>query len=173
MRRMRELSDLQFAVVLTLPVLLFLLALVVYPLGYAIWLSAQKTTFLGGLKFHVVGLENYIRAITSDSFWNSVWVSMRFMIESLVLTMTIGLVIALILNYQFRFSGLIRSASILPWAISAYATGILFKYLLRGKSSFLTFLSFGLGFDQVIDMLNKNEMKKTGEWEKLIAHLKH
>jgi len=26
--------------------------------------------------------------------------------------------------------------------------------------------------EAIIDMLNKNEMKKTGEWEKLIAHLK-
>ena len=156
MRRMRELSDLQFAVILTLPVLIFLLALVVYPIGYSIWLSAHKTTFLGGLKFHSVGLDNYIGAISSDSFWNGVWVSMRFMIESLVLTMTIGLGIALILNYPFKLSGLIRSVSILPWAISAYATGILFKYLLRGKSGFLTFVSYGLGFDQVIDMLNRN-----------------
>lgn len=156
MKRMRELSDLQFALILSLPVLVFLLALVIYPIGYSIWLSTQKTTFLGGLKFHAVGFGNYIAALSEPSFWNSVKVSMRFLIESLVLTMVIGVMMALILNCEFKLSGLIRSISIIPWAISAYATGILFKYLLRGKSGFLTFLSYILGFDQTVDMLNKN-----------------
>ena len=87
---MKELTDLQFAVVLTLPVLVFLLALVVYPLGYSLWLSTQKVTFFGGLKFNFIGLENYKIAVTSPDFWSGLVISMRFMAESLVLTMVIS-----------------------------------------------------------------------------------
>jgi multiple sugar transport system permease protein len=156
MRRMRELTDFQFALILTLPILAFLLALVLYPLGYAMWLSFQKTTFLGGLKFHFIGLQNYSAALSSADFWNSVVVSLRFTMESLILTMAIGLGIALILNQSFPGKGIVRSLSILPWAISAYATGILFKYLLRGKSSILTALSYAFGFNVVIDLLDQH-----------------
>lgn len=156
MRRMRELTDLQFALILTLPVIVFLLALVVYPLGYALWLSFQNVTFFGGIKITFVGLANYIDALYSPAFWHGLVVSLRFTIESLILTMAISLAMALILNQQFRHSGLIRALSILPWAVSRYATGILFKYALRGKSGILTALSFILGLDQTVDMLNYN-----------------
>ena len=153
---MKELTDLQFAVVLTLPVLVFLLALVIYPLGYSLWLSTQKVTFFGGLKFTFVGLENYKNAFSSPDFWNGLGISMRFMAESLVLTMGIGLIIALILNQTYRFNGLIRSLVILPWAVSRYATGILFKYVFRGKSGVLTVLAYAVGIEKSFDLLNKN-----------------
>ena len=71
MKRMRELSDLQFALILSLPVLVFLLTLVIYPLGYSIWLSTRKNNFSGGLKFHESGFDNYIFALSAPSFWNS------------------------------------------------------------------------------------------------------
>jgi multiple sugar transport system permease protein len=154
-KRMRELTDLQFALVLTLPVIAFLLALVVYPLGYAFWLSFHRVTLFGGMSFEFIGLANYKQALSSPSFWNGLVVSLRFMIESLVLSMGIGLGIALILNQNHRGKGLVRSLSILPWAISAYAIGILFKYLFRGKSSVLTVLSYGVGLNQTIDLLDR------------------
>lgn len=153
---MRELTDLQFALLLTLPVIVFLLALVVYPLGYAIWLSLHNVTFFGGVNLRFVGLENYASALQSAGFWNGLVVSLRFLIESLVLTMLVGLGMALILNYEYRFSGLIRSLSILPWAVSRYATGILFKYVFRGKSGVLTALAYIFGINQTVDMLNKD-----------------
>lgn len=156
MRRMRELTDLQFAIVLTTPIIIFLLALVVYPLGYSLWLSSQKVNFFGGLSFKYIGPENYKTAISSPGFWNGLVVSIRFMVESLILTMGVGLGIALILNRTYRFGGIIRSLSILPWAVSRYATGILFKYFFRGKSGIFTFLAFAMGIEESVDLLNKN-----------------
>jgi len=153
---MKELSDLQFAVLLTLPVLIFLLAMVVYPLAYSLWLSTQKVTFFGGLKFTYIGLDNYIQAINTANFWHGLRVSMQFMVESLILTMGVGLGIALVLNQSYRFNGLIRSITILPWAVSLYATGILFKYFFRGKSGFLTYLMYAVGIEKSIDMLDKS-----------------
>lgn len=153
---MRELTDLQFALLLTLPVIVFLLALVVYPLGYALWLSLHNVTFFGGVNITFIGLENYSSALQSSGFWHGLLVSIRFLVESLVLTILIGLSMALVLNYEYRFNSLLRSLSILPWAVSRYAAGILFKYAFRGKSGVLTALAFVFGLDQTVDMLNKN-----------------
>lgn len=154
--RMKELTNLQFAVVLTLPIIVFLLTLVAYPLGYLIWLSTQEVTFFRGLKFSSVGLGNYAKVLSMPAFWHSLGVSIRFTAESLVLTMTIGLAIALILNQTYYFSGLVRSLAILPWAVSRYATGILFKYFFRGKSGLMTFLAYTVGIEKSVDMLNKD-----------------
>jgi multiple sugar transport system permease protein len=155
MRSMRELTDFQFALLLTLPVIVFLLALVVYPLAYAVWLSLHNVTFFGGVRFTFVGLENYASALRSPGFWHGLLVSVRFLVESLLLTMLIGLGMALVLNHEYRLSGLLRSLSILPWAVSRYAAGILFKYVFRGKSGVLTTLAYIFGLNQTVDMLNK------------------
>ena len=40
--RITELSNLQFAVVLTLPVIIFLVTMIIYPLGYSIWVSVRR-----------------------------------------------------------------------------------------------------------------------------------
>jgi len=155
MRRTRELSNQQFALVLVLPVLVFLLALVIYPLGYSVWLSVNDVRLFGGLNFTFVGLQNYKDVLLSENFWNALAISLRFTIESLVLTIGIGLGMAFVLALPMKRKNLLRTIAILPWAISPYATGILFKYLLRGKSSVLTALAYSLGSETTIDLLGK------------------
>jgi len=152
---MRELSNYQFAVLLVLPILVFLLALVVYPLGYAAWLSLNQVSFFGGIKFTFTGLDNYKEILSSPNFWHAVKVTFRFTVESLVLTMAIGLAMALTLALPLKRRKIIQTLTIMPWAISPYATGILFKYLLRGKSSFLTALSYSLGINKTVDLLGQ------------------
>jgi len=152
-QRMVELTNLQFALLLTLPVVLFLLVVVAYPVGYAFWLSLHRTTFFGGAHIVFCGFENYAVALRSPEFWNGVAVSLRFALESVVLTLVIGLGMALSLARVSRGKGLIYTLSILPWAISRYGAGLMFKYLLRGRTGLLTALSFLFGFDAKIDIL--------------------
>ena len=86
----RAASDLRFALLLALPVLVFLVLVVAYPLGYAVWLSLHQIQFFGGYQADFVGLDNFRAVITDNRFWWSAWVSVRFTIESVVLAMLIG-----------------------------------------------------------------------------------
>ncbi len=154
-RKIKELTNLQFALVLTLPVLVFLIIVIIYPLIYALWASFHKIIFFGGYRTQFVGLQNYADAIKSPDFWHSLKVSLRFTVESVVLTLLIGLGVALTLARAFPGKRLIRSLVILPWAVSRYGAGIMFKYLWRGYTSLPSALSFLLGFNTRIDLFGE------------------
>lgn len=153
---MRELSNTQFAIILVLPVLVFLVVVIVYPLGYAFWASFHRIIFFGGYRTNFVGLKNYADVLRSPDFWNGLGVSLRFTAESMVLTILIGLGIALTISRAFPGKRIIRSLVILPWAVSRYGVGIMFKYLWRGYTGLPTALAYLLGFETRIDMLNEH-----------------
>ena len=151
----REMSDTRFAFVIGLPVFVFLVVVVAYPLGYSIFMSLHQITFFGGYKTKFVAFENFVKVWNDKTFWNSLWVTIRFTAESVALTMVLGLLLALLLNQRFRFAGLIRTAIFLPWCVSAYAAGLMFGQLVKGQTGIFTALSFALGYDQPIDFMTR------------------
>ncbi len=153
---MTELSNLQFAVVLTLPVVVFLMVVIAYPLGYSLWVSFQEVTFFGGFRTTFVGVQNYVDVFHSPAFWRSVVISLRFTVVSVILTLLVGLGISLVLAEPFRGKGLVRTLVILAWAVSRYGAAIVFKYFWRGRTGFLTGLSYLLGINTTVGLINEN-----------------
>ncbi|MFO1069126.1 MAG: sugar ABC transporter permease [Geminicoccaceae bacterium] len=151
----RAASDLRFALLLALPVLVFLVLVVAYPLGYAVWLSLHQIQFFGGYSAEFVGLDNYRSVLTDDGFWWSAWISLRFTVESVVLAMLIGLALALVLNRPMRAAGLVRTLVILPWAVSLYGTGIMFSYLAKGQTGVGTALAYAFGGEDAVNFITR------------------
>ena len=154
--RTAELSNLQFSLLLALPVLVFLLLVVAYPLGYALWMSFHEIVFFGGYKATFVGLDNFIDVLTDRKFQKSLWITIRFTTESVILAMVIGLLLALVLNRPMRFGGLVRTLVILPWCVSLYGTGVMFSYLAKGQTGLGTALAFAFGIDDDVNFVNRD-----------------
>ena len=154
-RRTAELTNLQFSLLLALPVLVFLLLVVAYPLGYALWMSLHEISFFGGYKAVFVGVEHFADVIGDRKFKKSLWVTVRFTLESVALAMVAGLLIALVLNRTMRFAGLIRTIVILPWCISLYGTGIIFSYLAKGQTGIGTAIAYALGIEEAVNVVNR------------------
>jgi len=154
--RSPEISNLQVAALVSLPVLIFLLLVVAYPLGYALWMSLHDIRFFGGYKADYVGLKNYIGVLADRAFWHSTIVSLRFTAESVVLTLLVGLGLALTLNAAARQRRWLRAITIAPWAVSPYGVGILFSYMGRGQTGIGTFIAAGLGSGTTINLLQRN-----------------
>ena len=152
-RRRAELSNLQFALVVTVPVLLFLVVVVVYPLGYALYLSFHEIRFFGGYSAEFVGLENYAATLSDETFWNALLLTIRFTAESVVLTVVIGMGLALVLRDLAPGWRWMRALIILPWAVSPYGTGIFFAYLGRGQTGVGTALANSLGIDGTLNLI--------------------
>ena len=90
-----EITDLYFALLMALPVIFFLVFVVIYPLAYAFWMSLHKVTMFGGLKFKFIGFANFYKVLINEKFWDAALVSIRFTIESTILTILLGLLISL------------------------------------------------------------------------------
>jgi len=154
-QRTTELSNLQFALLLALPVLVFLVLVVAYPLGYAVWLSLHQIQFFGGYQATYVGLDNFAAVLDDKKFWWSAWVSLRFTIESVILAMLIGLGLALVLNRRLPLAGLVRTLAILPWVVSLYGAGIMFAYLAKGQTGIGTALAFLFGGKDAVNFVSR------------------
>jgi len=155
-RRSAELSNLQFSLLLALPVLLFLLLVVAYPLCYALWMSLHQIVFFGGYRANFVGLDNFAEVLADKRFWWSGWVTLRFTLESVVLAMAIGLGLALALNRPMRMAGLVRTVVILPWCVSLYGTGVMFSYLAKGQTGLGTAIAYAFGADEAVNFVNQD-----------------
>lgn len=137
--RSRDLSNLQFALLLTVPVLVFLLVLMVYPLCYALWLSMNNVQYLLGQRVvEYVGFENYIKAYQDVQFWHSTRVSLQFTVEAVVLAVSIGLGLALVMNAARKYSKILNTVIIVPWAVSTYGTAVMWFYLVSGQTGIFT-----------------------------------
>ncbi|MGI9420684.1 MAG: carbohydrate ABC transporter permease, partial [Geminicoccaceae bacterium] len=129
---------------------------VAYPLGYALWMSFHEIVFFGGYKATFVGLDNFIDVLTDKKFQKSLWITIRFTLESVMLAMVIGLLLALVLNRPMRFSGLVRTLVILPWCVSLYGTGVMFSYLAKGQTGVGTALAFAFGINDDVNFVNRD-----------------
>lgn len=75
-----------------------------YPFAKTIYLSLYKTDKLGQAKLFV-GFGNYIDLFTSESFYNSLLVTLIFVVIVVMVSMLLGLVTALLVNKNFPGTG--------------------------------------------------------------------
>lgn len=150
-----ELSNLRFALVFTVPVLVFLLLVIAYPLGYALYLSFHDVRFFGGFSATWIGLENYQNVLSDRRFLAGFWISVRFTVGTVILTLAIGMLLALVArDLRGRWVWL-RAFIILPWAVSPYGAGILFSFLGRGQTGVGTGLAAAFGSDASVNFISR------------------
>jgi multiple sugar transport system permease protein len=111
------------------PVLVLLLVVTVYPTGFVIWMSFQKTKFYDLVGF--VGLKNYVELFGSSEFWDTTTTSLIYVGGSLAISLMIGLGAALVLNAVGRAGRTFRILIIFPWTLSMSVVASIWLWLLN------------------------------------------
>ena len=84
------------------------------------------------------GLDNFIKILTDDPiFWGSLWVSMKWVLWTISVQLVFGMILALVLNKQFRCRGLFRTILFSPWAVSGILTSMLWILLYNEHMGFI------------------------------------
>ena len=122
---MPELSEPAVRAVVALPVLVFLVLVVAYPLVYALWMSLQTDHLLRRLlRPTSSGSTTIATCCTTPTSGGRTWITIRFTAESVVLTLLIGLALALrAATGRWPLRRGCRTLVILPWAVSPYGAG--------------------------------------------------
>jgi len=130
-----------------LPCTLFLLVMSAYPTVYAIYLSLTNAqTSLNGASF--LGLANYATLIQDPNWWQSLEITVIFVIVAVGVELVLGFLLALWLNEAPWGNGLM-TLFILPLAMSPVVIGYMFQYMYDGQLGLITYLfsRFGLRVD--------------------------
>lgn len=111
-----------------LPSLLVFGLFMYYPFFKTIYISLGLTDSHGTMiKF--VGLKNYFETIASSDFINSLIVTIKYVIITVIPSITIGLVLALLANKKIKGSGIYKVMFSLPMSVSSSAAAIIWMII--------------------------------------------
>lgn len=114
------------------PALLVIGATIIYPLASSFITSFRDWRLINSpTPGPFVGFDNYVRAFTDANFLNSLKVSGMYMFISVVLTLLIGLGIALLLSKPTKLNTFARTLLIFPFAVAPVLKGYSWKFMLN------------------------------------------
>ena len=151
---------------LCLPAFAIVFALLLYPLGFDIWLSLTGAAdFQGSGPF--VGLANYRAMLTDPGFWEAARNTVLMIVPTAAVELVVGALTALLLWWRFPGRSIVFLAVFVPWAVpSSLAAFSWFWLLLPPFHTFYTQQAiqakewfegiFGLGSGDVVSLAIMN-----------------
>ena len=123
----------RLAWILLLPSLLVVFIVALFPLLQSFWLSFTNARLASSREEEFVGFGQYQYLLGNDDFIRSFWNTVVFTVSSVTIETVLGVVIALIINSQFRGRGLMRAAILIPWAVPTVVSSQLWRYMFNGS----------------------------------------
>jgi multiple sugar transport system permease protein len=123
-----KLSDSKFGLLISLPGVIFLFLIIVVPLGMLVVTSFLRYDFIHPIEF--IGLQNFYTVISQRLFWIALQNTIVYTVGVTLLTLAIGLILALANSRIRALSGFFRTLLILPWAVPAVVSGLVFRWML-------------------------------------------
>mgnify|MGYP003137614291 FL=1 len=142
------------------PMLIMLALVAAWPLFRSISFSftdATADTIFNG-QSEWIGFDNYLErrvrsngdvrwrgVLVDGDWWNAVWNTVRFSVVSVSLEAVLGLLVALVLNMEFRGRGLVRAAILIPWAIPTVVSARMWGWMLNVQFGVINYMMIGVG----------------------------
>ena len=117
--------------VLAAPLVLFLLAMLGFPVVLSIVYGFSETSFQTLRSPRFTGLDNFVAALTDDAFWRAAWFSLRFGVITAVLQCALGLFLAVYLAPLIRRHGWIVAVLIMPMVVAPAMMGLMYRLSLH------------------------------------------
>ena len=112
------------------PAVILLLGWMLVPLTMTLWFSTRKYLPLRGGDLGFAGIDNYIRFVTSSSFWPSVYTTLIIVGGVLVITLVLGVLLALLLDQPMFGQGIVRILIIAPFFVMPTVSALVWKNML-------------------------------------------
>lgn len=126
------------------PALLFLAAILGWPLVQAVLLSMQDVRIIGS-PGAFVGLDNYRSVLSGRAFWSAAGLSLVWVVANAVLQTVLALAAALVLNEKFPGVRIARTWIILTWIVPTVVVVVIWRWLFSGSGGMINPLLIQLG----------------------------
>lgn len=147
MKRFKLAGDLK-AFLFTLPALVPLTLFWFIPLGYVLYLSFMEWDFMSPDKLFV-GLDNYRYLLQNPAFYQSLRVTLWFCLGSVIPSMALGLLLALLLGGQGKGGAIYRTMMFAPWVTPTVAVSIVWSWIYEPEVGLANSLLNMIGLDGV------------------------
>ena len=141
--------DRRFGYLLTAPGLAALMLVITFPLIFALFTSFYDYTLLNPRHDHFIAGENYREALEEEYLGASLWVTLKFVLASVVIEFVIGFSVALALNAVHRFKTVYYLVLLAPLLINPVVVGLLWRMLLHAELGILNYVIGLFGISKV------------------------
>jgi multiple sugar transport system permease protein len=121
-----------------LPALIVVLAVIVFPWVFTIWMSLNEWKVGSPTTF--VGLANYLRLPTDPRFIEAIEHTFYYTALSVVLPMIFGTLAAVIFHAKFPFRGVLRAIFIMPMMATPVAVALVWTMMFHPQLGVLNYL---------------------------------
>ncbi|GAA1857772.1 carbohydrate ABC transporter permease [Microbacterium koreense] len=141
------------------PMMIVVLLVSQLPFVITIWYSLNDwnlVTSRSGPEF--VGLENYATIFTEPEFLQAAWNTIVMTVGGVLASFVLGLMLALLVNREFRGRGIVRTLLIIPFLVLPAATALLWKNTMLGTTYGIVNWAIGLVGIPAVDWLGQYPM---------------
>ncbi|MFT6677043.1 MAG: sorbitol/mannitol transport system permease protein [Sulfitobacter sp.] len=109
------------------PAVILLLGWMLVPLSMTLYFSFKKYLPLRGGDLGWVGFDNYVRFVTSSAFWPSVQATLVVVCGVLIITVALGVLLAVLLDQPMWGQGVVRILVIAPFFVMPTVSALVWK----------------------------------------------
>lgn len=135
-----------------LPHLIFFAVFVAYPFFSGLYISFFQYDYLRPEATVFVGLQNYLNLFKAGSvkfieFWNSIRVTLIFVVSSVPFLVLLPLGLAVLLNIKAPGTRFFRAMYFAPWVLSAAVISLIWWWIFQSQGGLLNYYLKLWGFD--------------------------
>lgn len=130
---------------LVLPLFLVVFVILFLPTVNTIYMSFTDYSLTSSGSSSWIGLENYRDIFQSSEFIQSLLNTLVFTGVTVFFELTIGMMLALLLNKLIVMKGVLRTTILFPWALPTALNAIVWRWLFNTDFGFFNNILYGLG----------------------------
>ena len=124
--------------VFAVPATVIILAVIVFPWLFTIFMSVQEYKIGGGSEY--IGLENYRTLFQDERFLDSIRITFFFTVLAVVIPVFLGTAAALVFHREFPYRGVLRTIFVMPMMATPVAVALVWKMMFHPQLGVLNYL---------------------------------
>lgn len=142
----RPRSDLRVAMIFIAPAAIGFVAFFLIPTVRGIWFSFTDQNLIGSGEF--IGTDNYTRMFADPLFWNSLLVTVYYVVINITVQTVLAVLIA-VLMHRLTQSLVIRGIVLLPYLVANVVVALIWFWMFDYSTGIVNVVIDGIGLDRV------------------------
>lgn len=134
----------------TLPALILIGIIVLFPIIYNLFMSMNSWFVASGRGPEWIGLKNYINLLDNPRFWNSLKVTFIFSLGALAVEVILGTMLALFLNREFKGKNIVKLIFLFPIAATPVAVSLIWGMMFNYDLGIINIIMQNLGLKPLL-----------------------
>ena len=125
------------------PALFLMTVLLIYPFFLAVYISLTDSVL--GMPGKFIGFANFIKLLHDPLFLQTALNSLIYTVSTVSLKLFLGLILAQLLNQEFRYRNVVRGLILLPWIVPTSLSVLTWLWMFDSLFSIINYILLNIG----------------------------